>query len=255
MTKIYYFSATGNTLWSAKRMAEVIGGDCELVSIGIEAQKETVIIEADAVVLLFPSYAYGLPVIVRRFIKGAVFKTPYLAAFVTFGTSPGGSLAAARRILKKKNINAVYYGKIPSVENFLALFGPPKEKITQKRLAMHRESTFTAVRCVLERQVNRVFTIRPFSAFVSVLFSLAVKIFYKKYRLSDNCNGCGLCEKVCPVSAIVMREGRPVFSDKCELCQGCLHWCPLKAISFGRMNSNCPRYHHPEITIADIERV
>jgi ferredoxin len=255
LVKICYFSGTGNTLWSARRIAEIIGTEeCTLVNIGLEAQKSEIVLEADAVVLLFPSYAYGLPIVVRQFIKKAVFKTPYVASFVTYGTKQGGSLAEAGRILKRKKVKAAYYGLIPAVENYIAIFGPPKEKTTQLRLAMQREATDEAVRSVMERKINSINTFRPFSALVSGLFSLGVKIFYNYYCVTEKCNGCGICEKFCPVSAISMRDGHPVFSGKCEHCQGCLNWCPLMAIKFGRVKPDTPRYHHPDISLSDMLR-
>ena len=255
MTKIYYFSGTGNSLWSARKIAETIGGECVPVNIGGELHRDEIIVEADAVVLVFPSYAFGLPLAVKRFAERAVFKTPYLAAFVTAGSSPGGTLAALARILKRKNIAALCFGRIPAVENYIAIFGAPKEKTERRRLEMQRQATREAARCVMEQRVNRVNTFRPVSAFVWLLFSLGVKIFYRQYRVSDDCDGCGICERVCPVSAVSMRgeEGkiRPVFSAKCEHCQGCLNWCPKKAIHFGRLNSRVARYHHPEISLKD----
>ena len=253
MIKIYYFSGTGNTLWSAKRIAQLLG-QCELVNIGAEAQKKEIIIEADAVIFLFPSYAYGLPLIVHRFVKNAVIKTSYAAAFVTFGTSPGGTLAEISRLLKKKNINACFFGRIPAVENYIAIFGPPKAKTVAKRTAMQREATEEAVRCVQQKLTNSVNTFRPFSSLISSLFSLGAKIFYRYYRVSGACNGCETCAKICPVSAIVMQDKRPVFTGKCEHCQGCLNLCPLRAIHFGRINSKTPKYHHPEIGVVDLTR-
>ena len=254
MTKICYFSGTGNTLWSAEKIAGQIGDKYELINIGIEAQKDAIILEADAVVLLFPAYAYGAPLVVHKFVQRAVFKTPYAAVFVTFGTSPGGALAEIGRILKRKKINAVYFGRIPAVENYIAIFGPPKAGTTEKRLQLQEKATAEAVYCIQERRANRINTFRPFSAFIALLFSLGVKVFYRWYKVSADCNGCGICEKVCPVSAITMKNGRPEFSAKCEHCQGCLNWCPRRAIHFGRLKSGTPRYHHPEISAADISR-
>ena len=252
MIKIFYFSSTGNTLWSARKIAELSGGECELVNIGVEAEKNEIILEAEAVVLLFPSYAYGLPLIVSRFAKRAVFKTPYVAAFATYGTSPGGTLAAMRRILKTKNIGSQFFGSIPAVENYLAIFGPQKTETIEQRMAMQRMATEEAARCVAERRTNRIITFRPASVFVWLLFSMGVKIFYRFYRVSGDCNGCRICEKVCPVSAITMRDGRPVFSGRCEHCQGCVDICPRRAIHFGRANSRTPAYHHPEISLSDL---
>jgi ferredoxin len=245
LTKIYYFSGTGNSLWSAKRIAEIIGETCELFNIGIEAYKNEIIIEADAVVLVFPSYAYGLPLIVRRFAQKAAFKSPYIAAFVTYGSSPGGTLAALCRILKKKDINSIFFGLIPAVENYLPLFGPQKTKTVERRLLMQQQATEEAATRIIERKKNRINTFRPFSALISLFFSAGVKIFYKHYRLSADCNGCGICEKICPVSAIIMRDKHPVFTDKCEHCVGCIDICPLRAIHFWRVKSGTPGYYHP----------
>jgi ferredoxin/protein involved in ribonucleotide reduction len=249
LTKIYYFSGTGNSLWSAQRIAEIIGESCELYNIGVEAQKNEIIVEADAVVLIFPSYAYGLPLIVRRFAKNAIFKTPYIAVFVTYGTSPGGTLAAISRILKRKNIASSFFGRILTVENYLALFGPPKAQTVERCLLMQQKVTEEAARSIIERRKNHICTFRPLSALISLFFSAGVRIFYKHYRLSADCNGCGICLKICPVSAIIMKDNRPVFTARCEHCQGCIDICPLRAIHFGRVKSGTPGYYHPWVKL------
>jgi len=259
MTKIFYFSGTGNSLWSAKKIAQKISEEspkekCELVSIGVEAQKSGIVIEADAVVFVFPSYAYGLPVIVRRFAKNAEFKTPYLAAFVTYGSSPGGTLGALRRILKKKKIGKLFFMKIPAVENYLAIFGTPTEETIQKRVLMQEKATEEAAISIIKRSENKASLFYPFSAFVSWLCSLGIKIFYKFYKVGADCNGCGSCEKTCPVGAIVMKDGKPLFTSKCEHCQGCINMCPLRAIAFGRVKFGAQGYRHPQIAIGDLAR-
>ena len=254
MTKIYYFSGTGNTLWSARKLADLIGGECELFNIGVEAQKEAIKISASAVILLFPSYAYGLPILVRRFAQKAMFDAPYIAAFVTYGTSPGGTLAELCRILKKKRINSAFFGNIPSVENYIAIFGPQKAKTIERRIGMQKQATEIAAKVIKEKKTNRINTFRPFSSFISFLFSLGLATFYKSYRVSPDCNACGICERICPVAAITIQNSKPVFHKNCEHCQACLNWCPKCAIHFGRLNSKTPRYHHPEISIADISR-
>ena len=254
MTILCYWSGTGNTLWSARKIAEKIGGDCRLLNIGIEAGKSETVLEADKVVLLLPAYAYGAPPVVRHFVKKAVFKTPYIAVFVTYGTVPGGALAEISRILKRKKNNASYFGRIPAVENYIAIFGPPKAKTMEKRLELQRKTTEDASQAVTAGLTNRINTFRPFSAFISLLFTVALRIFYRWYRVSADCDGCGICEKLCPVSAITIRNKRPVFSKICEHCQGCLNWCPQRAIHFARLNSHTPRYHHPEISVTDISR-
>ena len=254
MTRIFYFSGTGNTLWSARTIAERINTQYELVNIGGEVEKDEINIEADAVILLFPAYAYGPPLIVSNFLRKARIKTPYFAAFVTYGTSPGGALAAVSRIVRKKEIEMFYFGRIPAVENYIAIFGPPKAKTAEKRLRWQTESTEEAARSITERKTNSLNTFRPFSSFVFSLFSIALKIFYKWYKVTKTCDGCGICEKVCPVSAVTIKNGKPYFSKKCEHCQGCMNWCPKRAILFVRLGPKTPRYHHPEINVEEMSR-
>ena len=172
----------------------------------------------------------------------------------TFGTSPGGALADIGRILKKKDIGALYFDRIPTVENYIALFGPQSAKTQALRSAMQKEATERVARNILAKTENNINLFRPFSCFVSSLFSLGKQIFYKRYRLSDSCTGCGICAEVCPVAAIKMQDKRPVFTGKCEHCQGCLNWCPQIAIQFGRLGPQTPRYHHPGISAAEIKR-
>ena len=48
----------------------------------------------------------------------------------------------------------------------------------------------------------------------------------------EKCKSCGLCQKVCPVNAIVgeAREKRSINQEKCIKCGTCLASCPFKAI-------------------------
>ncbi|MCL2230415.1 MAG: EFR1 family ferrodoxin [Treponema sp.] len=259
MTKIYYFSGTGNSLWSARKIAQVIGESspetkCELFNIGIEEKKSEIKIEADTVIIIFPSFAYGLPHVVSRFVKKAEFKTQYIAGFTTYGSNPLGTLGVLQRILKKKTNCKIFFGKIPAVENYLAMFGTPDKDKIKLWTDMQKKATNEAARFVIEKKENIVNTFTPFSSFVSLLFTLGIKIFYKYYRVSDDCNGCGICEKICPVSSIRMENKRPVFTSTCEHCQGCVNICPAKAIQFARKKFGKEGYCHPEIQIKDLMR-
>ncbi len=50
--------------------------------------------------------------------------------------------------------------------------------------------------------------------------------------IKDNCNGCGLCIKACPVDAIKVVNKKAVIDlDKCTLCKVCLDSCKFNAIA------------------------
>jgi ferredoxin len=71
---------------------------------------------------------------------------------------------------------------------------------------------------------------------------------------SEDCNGCGICERICPMNNVEMVDDRPVWSDNCAGCFACLNWCPREAISLGGFDAGIRNYHHPDVKISDMLR-
>jgi ferredoxin len=251
MTRIYYFSGTGNTYWSAKKLAEMIDG-AAIVSISREIKQPEVRVEADAAVFMFPVYAYGVPVMVRRFLERAEISAGYLAALVSYGSSPGGALAEVSRVLGRKKLILNYGGRIPAVENYIPIFGAQKKELRNRRLALQVEATEQAAAASVSRASNRIMAFRPFSGFVSALFRIGRPRMGRLFRTTADCNACGFCARLCPSGAITMTEEGPLFQSACEQCQACLNFCPHKAISFGRLRPDTERYHHPEVSVGEL---
>jgi ferredoxin len=253
--KIFYFSGTGNSLWTALRLQELLEGPAEVLNIGALVGEKRPVLEAEAIIVVYPSYGYGAPHAVRQVLSRCVLRTGYFAALVTYGTKPGGALADIARILRRKKTAsplAQYYGRIPSVENYIPIFGPPKDGVVEDRIPLQEAATAAAAQAIARRDTTKVFRYHP-GFVVSRIFSLGRIVFRPFFHVAADCNGCGLCTRICPVGAITMVDGRPKHGIKCEHCQGCFNWCPQRALSFGRMKAHTPRYRHPAITPGDFQ--
>lgn len=255
MNAIFYFSGTGNSRSVAKRMAEGLGGAalCELTRERLDAARSAPPLRCETAVVVFPSYAYGLPALVGEFFRADPLRADYLALAVTCGTSAGGSLAAAKRILRRRKVRSDLYWEIPSVENFLPLFGEQGDAVVERRVALEQEATDAFLAAVRRREKSSLCAFRPGSATVSALFRLATPLLAARIRVGEACNGCELCRRACPANAIRMEDGRPrIDRRRCNQCQACLNLCPRRALSMWRHKTGCRQYLHPGVTVADL---
>ena len=269
-TAVFYFSGTGNSLAAAKTIAAHFGCPTAVNIAEIICCRHNSIYSAPKtdnstlhtpnsklkscvrVIVVYPSYAYGMPAAVKRFFQAAEFrKDAYIAALVTYGSKQGGALAEAKRLLRRRRIKLSYARGIPAVENFLPIFGTPKKKTILKRTAMQKETVAAVCQEIEDGAKRAVFAFRPFCKAVSALFRSARRLLVKLYKVESTCTGCGICQKICQARAITMTNGKPEFSKKCEICQCCINFCPQKAISFLRVKPKTPRYTNADVTLSE----
>ncbi len=65
----------------------------------------------------------------------------------------------------------------------------------------------------------------------------------KIFTVSDQCIGCGKCERNCPLGNIHLVERKPVWGNHCTQCNACIGGCPKGAIEYGKKTAGKPKYY------------
>ena len=82
-------------------------------------------------------------------------------------------------------------------------------------------------------------------------FQELISLADNSFEINENCNGCGICARVCPVNNIIMKNDKPEWQHHCETCYSCYVWCPQDAIH-GEIVRYNKKYHHPEVKLSDM---
>ncbi|MBN2239673.1 MAG: EFR1 family ferrodoxin [Dehalococcoidales bacterium] len=270
-TTIFYFSGTGNSFYVAKDIAQAL--DAGFIPIASAARGEVVRTEADVIGIVFPVYYGDLPYIVREFAgKLEDIKGKYIFSVCTFGGSAGESHKTLRSSIESRGgeLSATYGVHMP--QNAFYKFWEKHQSLYRN----WRKMLKTVVKNTNERRKGAFFT-NPLFDLIFLGIQAYVRSKYKQsfaklsgsspdlsveelvhlndvsFSVTDDCTGCGLCAKLCPVNNIEMVDERPVWQHRCENCLACYNFCPSKAIRTG-VASEGYFYHQPDIKAADILR-
>lgn len=258
-TTIYYFSGTGNSLKIAQDLATKLG-DTEVVSISsVIKENIPVVVSSEKIGIVYPVYIWGIPKIVSQFIKNIepTCKDKYFFAIATMGGRLAGSLLRLSNELSSRGFKLSLGYSITMPTNYTHKHGADSiEK--QKALFDAGEKRLNEIASLIKN--NKVTDIErgPFKDRLirtGIIYRLASPFIHKidKYFWTTNdCNSCGLCEKICPVQNIVLKNGKPVWLHKCEQCFRCLHYCPKASIQFAKNTEGKNRYKNPFINLNEL---
>lgn len=254
--KIYYFSATGNSLAAAKTVSNAIG-NTELINIATISGK--VDIEAERLGFIFPVYAWGIPRIVVDFLSNTKsVNCKYVYAIATCGGANAYTLVQLQKILKKKNIvlNAGFAARMESANYGKKTFIIKLVRTLAGKLTYYfdeyKDEIIQSIQNYKDHKPDRN---RFLANLIShQIYKLTHKIFPtldKNFNVEDSCNGCAICQKICPRDNIKIKNKKPFWKSNCEQCAACLHWCPKESIQVGESKGK-ERYHHKDVVINDM---
>ncbi|MDF2951371.1 MAG: 4Fe-4S ferredoxin iron-sulfur binding domain protein [Anaerocolumna sp.] len=252
---IFYFTGTGNSLYTAKQLANQNESVINITDALKTEQFYYSLEEGESVGFIFPIYYWGLPTVMEEFLdklKISNYKNPYTYAVCTCGQNIGDTMQILKKSLQSKNYHLDSGFSVPFLDNYILLYDIVSKEEQQKKL-LEADKVLSHIKSVIHKKEKGVFDIEKGK--LPGFFSYVVHQLYvhgrdtKKFYAMDTCIGCGKCEKICPVNSIQMVNQKPEWHGKCTQCLGCIHRCPVKAIQYGTKTQDRGRYTNPNVNL------
>ena len=243
---LFYFSATGNSLTTARLLASELG-NCRLVGLASLIDQKEILVETEAVGFVFPIYYSDMPYLMRHVIGQMNFKVnPYIFSVCTCKGHYGEIAQRLDSLLRSKGQKLSFSRHVYMPGN--SSISTPEQNIVV--LNEQKENVRKVAQEISGWPVENYQTeTEPELTPVHVASNL------RGLEAEETCVGCGVCETVCPMGNIHLSDGKPVFGEDCCSCLSCFHWCPSKAIWMPKGKEEVRRrfqYHHPDVIIKDI---
>jgi ferredoxin/flavodoxin len=252
---IFYFTGTGNSLAVARDIADKIG-DTKVISIAEAMRENSVDLPYERIGFVFPVYYSSVPAIVKRFIEKLSFdKSQYIFGVVTYGGTHGLAFSQLSQLIAERGgfLNASFGMPMPG--NYIVKYGAFPHVMQQRLLKKGKKRASSISITVKEKESTRLLKgdllSRLIIGYVNKMVA-GVGGMAGNFHTTEKCNGCGTCERVCPVGNISMMDMHPSWGSACEQCVACIQWCPMQAIEYADRTTNRKHYQNPEVKISDL---
>jgi formate hydrogenlyase subunit 6/NADH:ubiquinone oxidoreductase subunit I/flavodoxin len=268
--EIFYFSGTGNSLHVARELKQRLP-NAKLIPMVRYLDDKDIKTSAEKVGFVFPLYFMTVPAPVRRFIERLdVCSAKYTFSVVTRIGTVNVAHRSIERILNKKGrrLNALF--SINMANNSPTGLKPTKGdrnwvKKTSGDKVSQLETGVQAQLDIMEKVIGTR-TNYPIKRWPNPFIYILERVMYLATRSintqidfysDETCNGCGVCQAVCPSEKVRIEGKRPKWEEfvKCYYCYACFNFCPTQSILVrNKYTLKEGRYYHPSITAQDITR-
>ena len=238
-TLILYFSATGNSKFIAEVFAKQM--NATIHSIEDDVDFLHLITTHETIAFSYPIYGSRVPRNLREFVTKYI-KPIYHKKLIIFCTQMAFSGDGARaftyifhprrqnklkviyaeHFIMPNNVGNVFITPLASDENALKQFANAEKK-------MQKVCQEIKAGIIKKRGFN------PISRILGLPQGLLMPLFEylakDNVRIRNNCTGCGICVKACPMKNFKLENNKATAKGNCVMCYRCVNLCPEKCIT------------------------
>jgi len=247
---IIFYTGTGNSKFAADLIAHDISDEIIDARTYLKEGKTLSVNSERPLVFVSPTYGWRIPRLFEKLIRSSSFTGNKKAYFVmTCGSEVGNAAKMIKKLCEDVGFEFMGLHQAIMPENYIAMFDAPEEKEAAEIITKAVPGLHSAAAKIIEGsalpEINAKAMDKIYTSIVNPFFyDFFVKS--KKFIVSDDCIGCGLCEKGCPTNSVKLVNKKPVWSEGCTHCMACICYCPAKAIEYGKISLGKPRYKCPE---------
>jgi len=252
---IFYFSGCGNTRWVARRMAEVQQERLVFIPEAMEGNSSLTLQKDEKIGFLFPVYSWAPPKIVTDFIRRLKLENysgQYLFMLCTCGDDAGLTRQVFTQEITSRGwrVDSAFSIRMPNTYVCLPGFHVDRPAHRAEKL-QNAPGRLREINEQVLKKVSGQYDVNE-GKWPWLKTRLIQPVFQrflmddKPFRVSEECIGCALCQRSCPVGNIRLTDKRPFWLHHCTLCLACFHRCPEHAIAYGRQTAGKEQYLHPE---------
>lgn len=249
---IFRFSGTGNSALVARRLSELLGGEpIKAITSSPEAAYHPG--EEEHIIWVFPVYGWGVPSVVRRFMRRVNLSGNRGRHFMvcTCGDDCGLTYRQWRKELRRRGWTpgAAFSVQMPNTYVSLPGFDVDTPEVAASKLEAMPARVAKAARAITHSaRIDDTFHGRFAWLKTRVLYPLFTRLLMspRPFRSTDACIGCGKCAAACPMDNITMSaDHRPCWGKNCAGCLACYHACPQHAVEWSCFTKSKGQYSLP----------